>query len=211
MIICVTYENLSQYGKAFYDQFRLRHECFVERQNYNVWVHNGMEFDQYDSPAAIYLAALSPEKELLGCSRLTPTCHKSMLKELWPELVEHPQDVFFPGTWEGTRFCIKKSLSPDIREKVCRELVVGYFEIGLSFGINKIIGVMQPFIFRRVFGRAGCSYNFLGQKMKLPSGEIIAAAAMDITQEALNEVRKKTGIFNTVVEHQPERSSKLAA
>ncbi len=211
MLVCVTYEEMHKYGALFYAQFRLRHECFIERQGYDVSIHNGMEFDQYDTPAAVYLVALSSENEPLGCSRLTPTRHSSMIQDLWPELVDLPQDVFTDNTWEGTRFCIKKSLPTNVREQVCRELVIGYFEVGLSLGIDKIIGVMQPYIFRRVFGHTGCSYNFIGKTMKLPNGQEIAAASMNINNEALNNVRRKTGIFDDVIENQLSKSDKLAA
>ena len=72
-----------------------------------------MEWDQYDTPAAIYLVYLSPEGEAWGCSRLTPVERGSMLKDLWPELVDKPDNVFVPGVWEGTRFCIEKTLPTD--------------------------------------------------------------------------------------------------
>lgn len=199
MIVCVTYENIYKYGMAFRSQFYLRHQCFIERQNYNVSKYNGMEFDQYDNPAAIYLVYLSPQGEAWGCSRLTPVTQGSMVKHLWPELVDHPEDVFVHGVWEGTRFCIDKTLPVDVRKNICRELVVAYFEAGLEFGIQKIIGVMQPLIFRKVFGSAGCKYNLLGQKMKITSGETIAAAVMNVTPSALEDIRETTGIFEQVI------------
>ncbi|MGB9154795.1 MAG: acyl-homoserine-lactone synthase [Alphaproteobacteria bacterium] len=199
MIVCVKYENLDQYGKAFHSQFCLRHQCFIERQNYNVSKYNGMEFDQYDTPAAVYLVYLSPEKEALGCSRLTPVDRGSMLADLWPGLVDHPEEAFTPGAWEGTRFCIAKSLPMDVRQRICRELVIGYFEAGLDIGIKNIIGVMPPLILRTVFGGAGCQYDLLGKRMRIPSGEMIAAATMQITSDALHNVRKATGIFESVI------------
>jgi N-acyl-L-homoserine lactone synthetase len=213
MIVCVKYENLYQYGKAFHAQFCLRHQCFIERQNYNVSKYNGMEFDQYDTPAAVYLVYLSPEGEALGCSRLTPVDRGSMLADLWPELVENPQETFTPGAWEGTRFCIAKSLPADVRQRICRELVIGYFEAGLDIGIRNIIGVMPPLILRKVFGDAGCQYDLLGKRMRIPSGEMIAAASMKINLDALNKARKATGIFESVIseeETEKQRDRKVA-
>lgn len=198
MIVRVTYENLDKYGRAFYAQFCLRNRCFIERQNYNVLQYKGMEFDQYDTPAAVYLVALSPDGEAWGCSRLTPVSLGSMLKDLWPHLVDRPADVFRPGVWEGTRFCVDKTLAVEVRQRVCRELVVGYFEAGLAAGMQKIIGVMPPFILRSVFRRAGCTYQLLGPKARIESGDIVAAASMDITAEALLRVRATTGLADRV-------------
>jgi acyl homoserine lactone synthase len=199
MIVSVRYENLHFYGKAFHSQFCLRHECFIERQGYNVSEWNNMEFDQYDTPAAIYLVYLSPEGEAWGCSRLTPVSHRSMLKDLWPDLVKQPEKVFTPDTWEGTRFCIKKDIPADLRQRICRELVAGYLEVGLDMGMKKIIGVMPPFIFKRVFINAGCHYEYLGAQMKIQSGDVIVPAAIDITWEALMNVRKISNLQERVV------------
>lgn len=211
MLVCATYENLHKYGYAFYSQFCLRHRCFIERQNYNVSKHNGMEFDQYDTPAAVYLIYLSPEGKAWGCSRLTPVEHGSMLQDLWPDLVNKPDEVFMPGIWEGTRLCIEKDLPVEVRQRICRELVLGYFEAGLEMGMKKIIGVMPPFIFRKVFGAAGCQYDFLGKKLKLPCGDVVAAATMNVTHDALEAVRKVSGIFVPVIEETERIPSKRAA
>lgn len=199
MIVCVKYENLYKYGAAFHSQFCLRHQCFIERQNYKVAKYNGMEFDQYDTPAAVYLVYLSPMGKAWGCSRLTPIDQGSMLQDLWPELVDRPEVAFASNTWEGTRFCIQKTLPVALRQRICKELVVSYFEAALDIGMEKIIGVMPPFIFKRVFGNAGCHYEFLGKQMKISSGETIAAALMHTTIDALAAVREATGIYEPVI------------
>lgn len=201
MIVCVKYENLYLYGQAFHSQFRLRHECFIERQDYNVSECRGMEFDQYDTPAAVYLVYLSPEGEAWGCSRLTPVSHGSMLKDLWPELVDQPESVFKAGVWEGTRFCIKKDLPADLRLQICREIVIGYLEAGIGMGAERIIGVMPPFIFKKVFINSGCHHEFLGKKIKISSGEIIRAASIAVTQDSLDNARETTGIFGNIIAH----------
>ena len=55
MISCISCENVHEFGPAFHSQFRLRYGGFVERQQYDVSVYDGMEFDQYDTPASRYL------------------------------------------------------------------------------------------------------------------------------------------------------------
>ncbi|MCK4944839.1 MAG: autoinducer synthesis protein [Alphaproteobacteria bacterium] len=199
MISCVNYENLQQFGKAFSSQFRLRYRCFIERQKYNVSSYNEMEYDQYDTPASAYFVYESPDGEALGCSRLTPVSQGSMLQDLWPDLVDNPDHLYTNNVWEGTRFCIDKRLPPNLRQQICRELVLAYLEFGLNNGVQKIIGVMPPLIFKRVFGRAGCEYDLLGPEKIIDDGDVIRAAALVVSAERLIRVRKKTGISQSVL------------
>ena len=199
MITCVTYDNLDKNSYAFRAQFRLRHECFIERQDYSVAQYNGMEFDQYDTPAAIYLVYVGCDDTAWGCSRLTPVSCGSMIKDLWPQLVDRPDEIFTPTTWEGTRFCIKKSLPTNIRQRICVELAIAYLEAGIKMGMEQIIGVMPPYILKRVFGNAGCRYSYLGKSARIHSGETIVAASMPVTIEALNGVKSKTNIYEKVI------------
>jgi acyl homoserine lactone synthase len=199
MIVHINYENLHKYADAFRAQFRLRHECFIERQDYQAFKWRGMEYDQYDTPAANYLVYLSPEGEAWGCSRLTPVMHRSMLKDLWPQLVDDPAHVYRPDVWEGTRFCVKKNLRAELRLKIRRELALGYVESGLEAGIVKVIGVMPPLIFKRVFIDAGCHYQFLGEQMKIASGETIVAASIDVSVTALAHMQEISGIYDKVI------------
>lgn len=200
MISCVNYENLHQFGKAFISQFHLRHRCFIERQKYNVCSYNKMEYDRYDTPAAAYLVYQSPDGEAWGCSRLTPVSEGSMLQDIWPDMVANPDQVFIKNVWEGTRFCIDKTLPPDVRQRICREIVLAYLEFGLINGAQKIVGVMPPAILKRVFGGSGCKYDLLGSEKVIDGGDIIRAASMPVSGEALMLARKTTGINHSVLD-----------
>ena len=214
MLVCVTIDSIHKYGAAFRAQYKLRHKVFIERENYQVPAYNNMEYDQYDTPAAMYLVYLAPNGDAWGCARLTPTAQGSMLKDIWPELVQNPDRVFQQNVLEGTRFCIEKSLPAEMRRKICQELVIGYLEVGLAFGYEKIIGVMHPYIFRKVFGDCGINYSFLGGKIKLPSGDMIAAGEMEITHEVLEKARLTTGIHSQLLmlaDELPKFSNQIAA
>jgi N-acyl-L-homoserine lactone synthetase len=60
------------FGSAFYSQFQLRYRAFIERQDYDVQIYKGMEYDQYDTPASHYLVYHTPGGQALGVSRLRP-------------------------------------------------------------------------------------------------------------------------------------------
>lgn len=191
MITWINQKTLPRTGRLYIAQFHLRHECFIERQDYNVKQFDGMEFDQYDTPAAAYLVYGSPSGRALGCSRLTPVHMGSMIKDLWPDIVREPEMLEQSGVWEATRFCVRKSLPPALRRQIARELVFGYFEYGLQHGIRSIVGVMPPVIMRSVFGSLGCRYTLLGAPKVLESGERIVAGSLAITEKAFDELKQR--------------------
>ena len=112
MISCITCENAHLFGPAFHSQFQLRYRAFIERQDYDVRIYKGMEYDQYDTPASHYLVYHTPEGQALGVSRLTPTIQGCMLHDLWPGMVEDKELLNSAQVWEGTRYCIDKDVEP---------------------------------------------------------------------------------------------------
>lgn len=126
MIDVIKYNNLGIYSDLYVDQFRLRHKEFIERQRYDVKVYEGMEFDEYDTPASIYLVYSDDRKRVLGVSRLMPTTVGCMIAEHWPHIISNSADLVSSDIWEGTRFCVDSSLPPIIRRKIAEELCFAY-------------------------------------------------------------------------------------
>jgi N-acyl-L-homoserine lactone synthetase len=198
MITYVSYDNLDLTGKAFNSQFQLRHRCFIERQRYNVRNYNKKEYDQYDTPAAVYLVYQGANGAALGASRMTPTSHSCMLRDLWPEMVEQKQTLCSREVWEGTRFCIEKDIDPALRKRIANELVLAYVEFGLELGIKRIIGLMPKLILRSVFKTAGVDFEPLGPS-KIIDDITTQAAGMSINTLQLIKIRKATGIHYPVL------------
>jgi len=187
-----------QYGDLYRDQFRLRHQEFIDRQSYDVKVYKGMEFDEYDTPATTYLVCADINRKVLGVSRLIPTDVRCMLVERWPHTLFNPKDIISSHTWEGTRFCVDKTLSPAIRKKVSQELCAAYLEFGLEKGINKIIGLMQTYVLRSVFGRSGIQYTALGDVTTVDRYAKVQAAEMFVSTLQLENMRKCTGLKSVI-------------
>ncbi len=88
MIDCVSISTNHLFaGNPIYEQRRLRHECIVQRQSWNVPTFRNMEYDQYDNPAACYLIWRDEAGRARGSSRLYPTDRPYMLQEIFPHLV----------------------------------------------------------------------------------------------------------------------------
>jgi len=196
MINVIQYKNLSLHGELYIDQFRLRHQEFIERQNYEVKSYKNMEFDEYDTPASEFGRAL-------GVSRLTPTIVSCMLYEQWPHVLSEPESIISPYTWEGTRFCIDSTLPPPIRRKIAQELCFAYLEVGLQLGIKNVVGFMHTLVLRSLFGRCGLFYKPLGEICEVGGHQRLQAAIMEISYEQLEKLRTVTGL-NSVISSTPE-------
>ncbi len=202
MLYAITIENAHNFGDALPQIFRLRYRQFKERQNYAVPAFKEMEYDQYDTPATVYLAALDEQGRVRGTSRLNSTERPHMLSELWPEMVEYAPLPRSPDIWEGTRICIDKSLPAPAREQIKWEIVIGYLEFGLHYGINKYVGIMQNLIWHKVFIQSGWGAEYLGGE-RLVDGIKTRAGQVHVSEQALQRVREKTGIAYRVLQNLP--------
>ena len=188
MLKVISYKNIAANADLFYSQFQLRHREFIERQHYDVKTFDGMEFDEYDTLASVYLVYTRDNKTVLGCSRLTPLEYGCMLADHFAELVDDKSIFSAPKVWEGTRFCIDKRLAPDERRDICFALCAGYLEFGLAHGIEQIIGTMQTAILRSVWERSGVALKRLGPVRKIGDHAKVQAASILVSREQARSV-----------------------
>ncbi|MFG3594505.1 acyl-homoserine-lactone synthase [Bradyrhizobium sp. RDI18] len=73
---------------ALASQARLRHEVFVRRRGLPHSSYEGLEFDEFDAPAAKYLVWRDEDRVVRGLARLLPTTRPYMLSSYWSHLVE---------------------------------------------------------------------------------------------------------------------------
>ncbi len=210
MISCLSYSNVHEFGPAFHSLFRLRYGEFIERQQYDVPHYDGMEFDQYDTPASRYLVYHTDAGEALGLTRLTPTSLSCMLKDLWPDLVDDKSLLRSESVWEGTRYCVDNRVTPALRQRIVNEMACAYLEFGLRLGLAKIIGLMPTFIYRSVFVRPGIAMEHLGRVEKI-DGQRCRALAIPVTAQQLVNVRNKTGITDSVLRFSMREGEKAHA
>lgn len=200
MIAAVSIENAHMYGDILPSLFRLRHHGFKERQNYDVPSYNGMEFDDYDTPAATYLAWRDENNVVRGCARLVPTVMPYMIEKLWPSIVGDTPLPKAPEVWEASRMCIDKTLPVAIRRRIHGEIVCALQEFGLANDIDWMIGVMTLPIWRSVFVNVGWPIEFLGPAIELNHRESILGGKMKVSSQILQAVRQKFLITENVIE-----------
>lgn len=196
MIDAITWKNAHLYGKALASQYQLRHRLFIERNGWGVPNFDGMEYDQYDTPAAVYLVWRDGMGEARGISRLIPTTRPYMIKDLWPHLV--PQIPESETVWEATRFGVDLSLPPALKRRVAGELVLACLEFGLRRNISNYLVVMPALIIKRNIGGAGCAYRMLGRSSDVGSYPV-AAASVEVSETSLLEARRRLNIPGPVL------------
>ena len=74
-VTTLSFENMHNHGELFANLFRARHQAFIVQNKWDLPQANGMEFDQYDTPASRWVAVHENGRVLAGI-RLTPTTHR---------------------------------------------------------------------------------------------------------------------------------------
>ncbi len=197
MIHAITWANAHLHQGALYDSHCLRHRIFVDRTGYDVPTYEGAEYDQFDTPATVYLVHRGAKGAVDGIARLVPTSRPYMIQELWQHLIDGPLPND-PNVWEGSRFGVDRTLPPVERRSVSRKLVAACQEFGLARGIQSMIVVMPPFILRTVIEAAGCALTALGSVSSL--GNIpVQAAQVEISHRQLDAIRTASGFDDSLL------------
>ncbi len=192
-VVCISWETIHLHGEAWISHHRLRHRLFIQRRGWKLPSHNGLEYDQFDTPAAKYLIWLDPDHQARAVTRLIPTTSSYMLRSLWSDWpdIELPND---PRIWEASRFGCDHSLTPTLRRQATAELICACQEFGVSEDIERYICVMPLRILKRVIAAVGCPVELLSAPRAM-DGLRTAVAYVHVSQEILSKVR---GLTSTV-------------
>jgi len=149
----LSFDNLHSYGDLFPTLFRARkHSKFMEQQ-WKLPETDGMEFDQYDTPASRWIAVHENGKVLAGV-RLTPTTaecgvYSYMIRDaqrgLLDSLPSHLLDYEAPVAshiWEASRVFISNGVSERRRARVQANLVAEMTRAARTLGASQIIGLL---------------------------------------------------------------------
>ncbi|HYD18885.1 MAG TPA: acyl-homoserine-lactone synthase [Patescibacteria group bacterium] len=204
MIYCVNHTTMEYFGGLLTSNFRLRYKMLVDAQYWDVGRFKGMEYDQYDTPAASHLVWTDDFGEVRGSVRTAPTDRPYMIKELWPQIVtgELPSSL---SVWEASRFCVDHDLPSEVRQRVKAELVLAFLEFGLQNDVREMIGIMPEKFWKSCFINNGWPIEYIGPESDIGGGYKILAGRMPITLSVLQAVRKATGISTAVLATNPRQ------
>jgi N-acyl-L-homoserine lactone synthetase len=152
-VTTLSFENLHNHGELFANMLRARHKTFIERNNWELPTANGMEFDQYDTPASRWVA-VHEFGEVLAGVRLTPTTarcgiYSYMIRDAQLGLLESiPQDLLFgeapvaPHIWESSRVFVADSVPSKLRLRVQCSLIDEMVRAARGLGATSLIGIV---------------------------------------------------------------------
>ena len=191
-IVCLSWETAHLYGEAWVSHHRLRYRAFVERQAWNIPSHNGLEYDQFDTPAAKYILWLDKNGQARGATRLIPTTRPYMLQTVWPHLmIRRPPES--DDIWEASRFACDHDLDPQTHRMVVLDLICACQRFGLENGIGSYLSVMPLGVYRNVLEAAGCHVMLLGPSQKMGRHRI-AAASIAVSRSILAAIRAQAAL-----------------
>jgi acyl homoserine lactone synthase len=209
MIDAITFETAHLLGDALPSMYRFRHRVFVERRNYDVPHYRGMEWDQFDTPAAVYLLWRDDESQVRGMFRLIPTSFPYMIKDVWPQLVNCGELPSHPDVWETSRFGVDRDLPPPVRKRIFGELMCASTEYGLANGVREYVTLTAPALFRSGISQSGCAVTYLGARQKLV-GLPVVVGKWGVSQDTLTKMRRYHDIDGPVLRIAEERQAQAA-
>jgi len=193
MSLLVRPHNHHRFRSVLEDSFRLRREVFVDSLGWSLpnagrTAKTGLEYDEFDGNAAIYLLNLSPAGRVLATVRITPSTEPNLTcdnlgREMGIAMPRGPHIV------EMSRMCADPRLSRDERREAMMELRACIGLLFLDGGWTHSIGVgydhhIQPFI------RSGMTVEILGPPVIFPGDSELSFA---------------------ILAHDPERPARVAA
>jgi N-acyl-L-homoserine lactone synthetase len=189
------------YHDALASQARLRYRVFVKQRSLPHCHYDGLEYDEFDTPSAVYLVWRDADRIVRGLVRLLRTDRPYMLKTYWPHLVEGGQLPESPDIWEMTRVCVDKAVEPATRKTILPALLAGANEFFVAHAASGMIGVTRAHLLTH-FIRGGVQW--MGSPAWI-EGEIERAFFVPAHFVKPHHHCKKYAISETVLMGQPER------
>ncbi len=158
-VTTLSFANLHDHGKLFSDLLRARHRTFIELARWELPQADGMEFDQYDTPASRWVAVHDDGTVLAG-ARLTPTTHRCgiysyMIRDAQrglldtiPDTLLHDEAPVAPHVWELSRGFVCDSVPAAMRTRVQLRLVAEIVRAARELGATSVLGLVSQTLMR---------------------------------------------------------------
>ena len=163
-VTTLSFENMHNHGELFANMLRARHQTFIVQNRWDLPEANGMEFDQYDTPASRWVTVHDKGQVLAGV-RLTPTTHRcgiytymirdaqrGLLDTIPADLLDRPAPVA-RHIWESSRVFVSREVPAKLRFRVQMQLISEMVRSARDMGATELIGIIpenSPRLARRV-------------------------------------------------------------
>jgi acyl homoserine lactone synthase len=143
MIEMFTWTTAHRFQDAMASQARLRFQVFVHARGLQHLHYDGLEYDEFDTPSAVYLVWRDTNFAVRGLIRLLRTDRPYMLKNYWPWLVTARSLPEASDVWEMTRVCVDRTVEPELRRMILPELLSAAKEFFIKERAAGMIGVTR--------------------------------------------------------------------
>lgn len=163
-VTTLSFENMHNHGELFANMLRARHQTFIVQNRWDLPEANGMEFDQYDTPASRWVTVHENGHVMAGV-RLTPTTHRcgiytymirdaqrGLLDTIPADLLDRPAPVA-RHIWESSRVFVSREVPAKLRFRVQMQLISEMVRSARDMGATELIGIIpenSPRLARRV-------------------------------------------------------------
>jgi acyl homoserine lactone synthase len=201
MMQLITADYYGQFVNDLSEMYRLRHRVFKERLNWDVQTSGDMEVDEFDALHPIYLIQRASDNRIQGCVRLLPSTGPTMLRDVFPILLDGAPAPTSAMIWESSRFAL--DLHPDTPKSshglatATFELFAGMIEFGLSRQLTEIVTVTDARM-ERILRRAGWPLRRIGRPHALDN-TLAVAGYLESSIESLARVRNAGGLKGPVL------------
>ena len=185
----LSFQNMHQHGDLFVNLLRARRKSFIIRNNWRLPEAEGMEFDQYDTPASRWIA-VHEQGEVLAGVRLTPTtarvgmytymirdAQRGMLDSIPSDLMDFEAPVD-PKIWEASRIFVSANVPARLRKKVQGDLMYELIRTARALGATQLLA-LGPAVWPRWIGRLGLKAKPAGPVMVI-DGVKVQVALMNL-------------------------------
>lgn len=162
---------------------RLRKEVFIDYLGWPLKVDSeGREIDSFDNEHAEYSAVVS-KGEIMAFGRLLPTEKKSLLFDVFGELIEYPDMIERgPAVWEGTRLAVHPKLTAEEAPKWFSKLIRDSALRKANEGVKYFCSVSDP-IMERILKRTGITVARLGSPHRYDNGVTVVGLRLDCVSD----------------------------
>jgi N-acyl-L-homoserine lactone synthetase len=173
----LSFENLHNHGELFANMLRARRETFIVRNQWDLPQANGMEYDQYDTPASRWVC-VHRDGEVMAGVRLTPTTHRCgiytyMIRDAQRGLLDTiPSNLLYdeapvaPDVWESSRLFVAHDVPAGIRRSVHARLIKEIAGSSRAVGARICLTLLAA-NWPRWAGRVGVDMTAMGPVMTI--------------------------------------------
>lgn len=170
--------------------YRLRCRVFRERLGWEIECPGGLDIDDYDRLHPVYALYSPTRQEVEGCWRILPTTGPTMLRDIFPTLVENGDLPADDDVWEISRFAID-SLQPTYDSLASlrlatSDLLITLVDFGMRHDIRRFVAASDV-RFERILQRSGLRVHRLGRIQRIGTTPAVAGY-IEVNMETLDRL-----------------------